>query len=238
MELSRIYEQVNDERAELLQVALDDATRCCPNPAHIPDPCKSEQHWIDCFRSSPISTASAYSFVKYFDLERNNDVWDGVKIASAIEEIRRASKFLPLKHISELAEALGAASNGLYQISAATKMSVFLNPSTEVFITDSCVRESLRKRLPKHAVGRRTLAGKYGIYELHSKKCTLVITAEEQNSDFRKYADLFRSYIYDVKGPMANSTYVPVDFLQRRFLDKFMFKEGQKIMSLKPKKQK
>ena len=74
---------------------------------------------------------------------------------------------------------------------------------------------------------RLRTVGKVHDYTSYCASCAAALTEERSRPDFREAIKEFENYLQRVGGPMADTKAVrESSFIERRFLDKLMFWEG------------
>src|SRR5262249_4441144 len=130
------------------------------------------------------------------------------------------------------------------QTSAASKLAFFTKPLEKVYIWDQFAIASARFRDRRRRQGRRpkparsyyrnvsgTVEHDYASYAASFAKA---LEEERSGADFKGALQEFRSYLQKVGGPMSESKYSL--FVERRFLDKLMWWEGNWLKEQKQKR--
>jgi hypothetical protein len=168
--------------------------------------------------SPQITEGDLKHFFQIFGLT-NRVSWNWIKVATCINAVRSSAAFDPAKDIPSLAERLRDCNKRqMLPISAASKIAVFSKPKAKVFIWDKFAQASARSRDRQR--------GTYDNYPSFFEACERALEDERKTPDFRSAVDEVDRKFRSSKGLMSNRARIPVDFIERRLLDKLMFCEG------------
>lgn len=231
-----LFDMLGNQRAIFLQVAIKDAMKWCVSPDATICGQPSDQFWIKLLGmdGGDIDETHAHRFLVTFKLT-NRFVWNKVLVAQLMGQLRQIENFQPESDISKFAERLRSANTrGARQTSAASKISNFAKPATQVFIWDELASRSARFREWSRAgrAGRLTARTVYlndakeHDYTSFHRACCGVFEEEMKKQDFLSAADEVCHTLRKYPGPAADADRVPEEFIQRRLLDKLMYWEG------------
>lgn len=228
------YSTLRAHRAHFLKLAVDDTKKWCVLPGQLVDAKKpSDQHWIDLFAKAgdrPVAAEDAKKFLVTFMLIRAS--WDVHQVAAAINRLAGADTFEPTTSIPSFAAELREMNRlRSRQTSAASKIANFAHPGAQVYIWDALATKSARLR-DKDRTGSRSRP--LSIYRMETEHdyagfhaaCSSAHNDERSSSDFMSAVAELDAHFQAVGGPMADRRTVPLDFIERRLLDKLMFWEG------------
>lgn len=228
------YSDLMVYRSNFLELAIQDTKKWCvlpDQPAERQKP--SDQYWIQLFAhasSQPVTSANAKQFLITFQLIRAS--WQLDDVASAINRFASTENFIPTQSITEFSTELRALNKFMRrQTSAASKIANFAYPSAQVYIWDALatksarLRDKARKGASSHTLGLYT-SGKEHDYNAFHGACALTHQEEKRQSDFAAAVVQLDAHFIAQGGPMANRDIIPLDFIERRLLDKLMFWEG------------
>lgn len=225
------------DRARFLDLAVKDTLKWCASPNETVGRKPSDQYWmalLDTRSGIPINEKHAHSFLVTFQLT-NRVIWDKPLVARIIEELRQSADFDPKIAIPALALRLRDANfRKSRQTSAASKLSNFAHPRSDIFIWDNLASRSARFRdwarsgCPGKSSSKTVYLDRAGNhdYSAFHEACRLIFNEECAKEDFSRAADQLIEKLRRRTGPISDTATVPDTFIKRRLLDKLMFWEG------------
>lgn len=252
--LAVAQEFLRDQRSNHLQCALAHATTWCVAPAtdvllgQNAKPRKSDQFWLKSLGAAAgeIELLKVDTFLNGFQLQRMP--WKKEAVVEVINAARARPPIDVVAYIQDMAMKLSHATrpvrNGrrpARQTSAASKFSLFAHPQSRIYIWDQHALRSARVRYasmqkrgaeavsPVHAIRSKDRAHNYAIFY---DTCMRAQAHERIQDDFQTALNELMVFIDGVGGPMADRSFTPAEFVERRLLDKLMFVEGQELARL------
>lgn len=203
-------------------------------------PRRSEQYWLQAFSTSDVTAEQMRHFLASFQFIREK--WDYAEAADIVNELIGKQDFDPLSDIEAMAGALRVVTERRTpQTVAATAICVFAKPSAKVFVMGDpqcySARLSLWDRsgraippllgVPFHDDGWEA-NGRHGTedYQTYAQACEAVLEGVVASEAFKKALNRYSDYLESVQGPMRSREQVPIEFVERRLLEKLMACEG------------
>lgn len=178
------------------------------------------------------NTGARHRFLTSFQLTITVQ-WDKAKVANILSLVRSSSLSNPKEDIPLIGDRLRECNKPRNrQTSAASKIINFAKPKLPVFIWDDLVSRAARtrdallagsKERPRSGVYLREGEHDYsGLYEA----CARALSEEHSRPDFQEAVLQLDKELREQGGLLAERELVPVNFVERRLLDKLMFWEG------------
>ncbi len=233
---NRNFDHVLLARDELMQLATLDTKRYCVAPDTMVGRYHSDQFWMEVLapnRVGQMDAALAHKFLVSFQLT-NRIVWDKALVANEIRNFALHAPPDPVLAIMGLANGLrGANRRGTRQTSAASKTAMLGRPMDAAYIWDKLAACSARGR-DWHRQGRPAKRHTRSVfldkgehdYAAHHAACARALADEREREDFQAAVVAVEEFLKGVGGPMANRDRVPIDFTERRLLDKLRAHPG------------
>jgi hypothetical protein len=214
-------------RDKLLDAAVKDVRKwCAPSSTMVDVKKRPDTFWIELFdssSSSKITGDEAGRFLTSFQLT-NRVKWDRAAVAALVIALGSRETFEPTADMPDLVEKVSRCTlRGTRQVSAASKIAFFSRPKAKVLIWDRLARKSAKHR---QRAAFSTNSNPEKDYPAFFAACDRALQDERAKSDFNSAVQkLDREFLHG-SGVMADRSKIPLDFIERRLLDKLMFAEG------------
>ncbi|MBY3155249.1 hypothetical protein HFO56_23280 [Rhizobium laguerreae] len=223
----------------LIAKALTDAIAVCgppEDPSRLPH--RSEQYWLQTFATPDVTPEQMRGFLASFQHVREK--CDYGEAASLVNQLIESRDFDPLSSVECLADALRLVTERRKtQTIAASSLCMFAKPAAKVFVVSDLPSYAARLALwtrsdrasppllgvPFHADGWEEDCGTDD-YATYAQACDLILDDMRASDAFGKALNRFMDHLDAVPGPMRARDGAPLDFIERRLLEKLMTCEG------------
>jgi hypothetical protein len=220
---------MTESRAQLLKAAIADVRKwCAPSSTLVEGKHRPDTFWIELFDSSTLTGEDAGRFLTSFQLT-NRVKWDKPAVALLVIDLASRDAFDHTADMPHLVDRVsGCTFRKTRQISASSKIAYFAKPKAKVFIWDRLARKSAKHRLgPGDSNPEKD-------YPAFFAACDRALRDERAKPDFGSAVETLNRDFLQGGGVMADRSKIPLDFIERRLLDKLMFAEGLSLEKNKP----
>lgn len=208
------------------------------DPSRLPH--RSEQYWLQTFSTPDVSPEQMRNFLAAFQFVR--ETCDYGEAAALANKLIGRQHFEPSIDIAAMAAALRVVTERrAAQTTAAAAICMFAKPHAKVFTMGDVHCYSARLSLwalsdregppllgvPFHEDGWEA-EGSYEAtdYDAYAQACEGVVNGLRGVASFENALKRYTDYLESVQGPMRSRETTPLDFVERRLVEKLMAVEG------------